>query len=112
MKLSENDIMKQQEKRNAMATTRNKMKLKLSIHELTYISGKRAWQVAFQVEVSDAHAPRRPRIFTCCVVTALRRRAAPDAPAERGDYSRPRQSVVRGSIEPVLALGHDGAWPK
>jgi hypothetical protein len=53
MKLSENDIMKQQEKRNAMATTRNKMKLKLSIHELTYISGKRAWQVAFQVDVGE-----------------------------------------------------------
>jgi len=32
------------------------------------------------------------------VVTALCRRAAPDVPAERGGYSRPRQSVVRGSI--------------
>ena len=28
------------------------MKLKLSIHELTYISGKRAWQVAFQMDFS------------------------------------------------------------
>jgi A/G-specific adenine glycosylase len=62
------------------------------------------WVRAEKVALPAAHRRaveklvRLAQYTDIAVVTALCRRAAPDAPAERGGYSRPRQSVVRGSI--------------